>query len=165
MFFRLPGASVSLVLQHLVHADAAQQEKDPSVPQSGQELPPESIPIKEGIRQPPPEKGYKIAEKKADAVPSGQYVLPGLHGAVDAALCADKAHKADKRNAHQRGKKKCAASRRGTLSFPRRNPASVYHTITLRSSPQGEEKQQTHPVISTQDLPKPRKKEKFVEFY
>ena len=105
MSFGSPGASVSLVLQHLVHADAAQQEKDPSVPQSSQERPPESIPIKEGIRQPPPEKGYKIAENKADAVPSGQYVLPGLHGAVDAALCADKAHKADKRNAHQRGKK------------------------------------------------------------
>ena len=64
--------------------------------------------------------------------------------------------------------KKCAASRRGTLSFPRRNPASVYHTITLRSSPQGEEKQQTHPVISTQDLPKPRKKKNlsnFIEIY
>ena len=106
MFFRLPSASVSLVLQHLVHADAAQQEKDPGVPQSGQELPPESIPIKEGIRQPPPEKGYKIAENKADAVPSRQYVLPSLHGAVDAALCADKAHKADKRKAYQRGKTK-----------------------------------------------------------
>ena len=49
--------------------------------------------------------------------------------------------------------KKCAASRRGTLSFPRRNPASVYHTITLRSSPQGEGKEQTNPAISSQDVP------------
>lgn len=164
MFFGLPGASVSLVLQHPVHADAAQQEKDPGVPQSGQERPPESIPIKEGIRQPPPGKGNKIAGNKADAVPSGQYVLPGLHGAADAALCAGKAHKADKRKPISAAKKVRGFAQGNPLLSPQKSCLRLSHDYTAVEPARGGKATDTSGDFHA-GPPQTSKKEKFVEFY